>query len=171
MQGPAARARAALCSTFLVCLVCSVGLIWPTAPLLANAETPAGAVATGNIEVIIEGLSTDDASVEVNLWRGADGWLDRSSDLSRYRTLTVRGEAGTARALFLAVPHRDYAVTAYQDDNENGRLDQGLFRIPKERLGFSNGLRPKFSAPEYVDAAVLLESDVLRVHIHLHRMP
>ena len=135
-------------------------------PALAE---PAGS--TGTLIVLISGLTEPDATVEVNLWRGAEGWLDRDSDLSRYRTETVQGKAGVAQAVFRDLPHRDYAVTAYQDDNNNSRLDQGMFRIPKERLGFSNGLRPRFSAPGYEDAAVLLEGDELRVEIHLHRMP
>ena len=136
------------------------------APVFSEVERP-----TGTLVVTITGLTVPDAAIEVNVWRGADGWLDRSSDLSRYQTLTVQGVAGTARAVFHDLPHRDYAVTAYQDDNGDGRLNQGMFRIPKERLGFSNGLRPRFSAPRYEDAAVLLREEELQVEIQLHRMP
>ena len=148
----------------LVC--CLLTLFWPFGPALAG-----DAFSTGTIEVVVEGLTAENALVEVNLWQGADGWLDRDSDASRYRTSSVQGVAGTAQAVFEAVPHGDYAVTAYQDDNDNGRLDQGMFRLPKERLGFSNGLRPRFAAPAYEDAAVYLENDLLQVRIHLHRMP
>ena len=38
-----------------------------------------------------------------------------------------------------------YAVSVYQDSNNNGQLDTGLFGIPKEKYGFSNGARrPNF---------------------------
>lgn len=143
-----------------------------TAPATTAPETTGvEEAASGSIVVVITGLTEPDAAVEVNVWRGKDGWLDRSSNRSRYRTSTVRGEAGRARAVFHDLSHRDYAVTAYQDDNENSRLDQGMFRIPRERLGFSNGLRPRFSAPKYENAAVQLNSDELLVEIELHKMP
>ena len=160
-MGSSSPAQSAVCLSLLLLI----------SLLVAAEPSRSTEPATGTLIVIITGLTEPDAAVEVNVWRGADGWLDRSSEESRFRTRTLRGEAGTARAEFPGIPHRDYAVTAYQDDNENSMLDQGMFRKPKERLGFSNGLRPRFSAPKYENAAVQLESDELLVEIQLHKMP
>jgi len=35
----------------------------------------------------------------------------------------------------LAVFHNEYVISVYQDANNNGRLDYGLFGIPKELVG------------------------------------
>ncbi len=128
-------------------------------------------MASGRLVVVVNGTTAPDALVEVALWRGADGWLDRRGGSSRYQTVVVRAEEGVAQAVFESLAYRDYAVTAYQDDNENGSLDTGILRIPKERLGFSNGVRPRFSAPKYEDAAVMLQDPELEIEIILNRMP
>ena len=112
-----------------------------------------------------------DSLVEVNLWQGADGWLDRDSDRSLSRTATTRAETGVAEVVFEGLARRDYAVTAFQDDNGNGSLDTGMFRIPREKLGFSNNVRPRFRSPPYEAAAVELDEETLRIEIRLVRMP
>jgi len=42
-----------------------------------------------------------------------------------------------------------YAIAVYQDINGNGKLDTGLFGIPKEPYGFSNNFKPVFSGPTF----------------------
>jgi uncharacterized protein (DUF2141 family) len=47
-----------------------------------------------------------------------------------------------------------YAISVYQDLNNNGKLDLGMFHKPAEPVGFGNNFRPRFSAPKYEDCAV-----------------
>lgn len=56
----------------------------------------------------------------------------------------------TTVALGLHPPGR-YAVRTYQDENGNGRLDLGMFRIPKEGVGSSNNPKALMSAPKLDD--------------------
>ncbi len=56
--------------------------------------------------------------------------------------------------LDLELPQGEYAVLVYQDMNGNKKLDLGLFNIPKEPTGFSNNFRPRFSKPQFKDAAI-----------------
>ena len=47
---------------------------------------------------------------------------------------------------FDKLPMGRYAVSVFQDKNNNGQLDSGLFGIPTEKYGFSNGARrPNFN--------------------------
>jgi uncharacterized protein (DUF2141 family) len=39
---------------------------------------------------------------------------------------------------FTNLPKGSYAVSVYQDSNDNEQLDKGFLGIPKERFGFSN---------------------------------
>ncbi len=41
-----------------------------------------------------------------------------------------------------------YAVKAYHDENNNGKLDTGMFGIPKESWGVSNNVKVVMSAPK-----------------------
>lgn len=45
----------------------------------------------------------------------------------------------------------EYAVAVFHDENGNGKMDKGMFGIPKEPYGFSNNFRPKMSAPKFSD--------------------
>ena len=46
---------------------------------------------------------------------------------------------------FTDLPEGVYAVSVYQDANDNGQLDKNIFGIPKEKYGFSNGSdRPNY---------------------------
>lgn len=62
------------------------------------------------------------------------------------------------------------AVAASLDRNENGRLDKGLFGIPKEEWGVSGGARPAMRAPRFEEAAfVLPEGTNTHIEIRLKR--
>jgi uncharacterized protein (DUF2141 family) len=56
--------------------------------------------------------------------------------------------AVTDRAMtvtFTGLPAGQYAVSVYQDANDNERLDTNIFGIPKEKYGFSgNAGRPDY---------------------------
>jgi uncharacterized protein (DUF2141 family) len=46
---------------------------------------------------------------------------------------------------FTNLPKGQYAVSVYQDSNNNEQLDKNLFGIPKEKYGFSNNSdRPNY---------------------------
>lgn len=45
-----------------------------------------------------------------------------------------------------------YAVSAFLDENGNGRLDRNAFGLPKEPWGVSNNARPALRAPRFSEA-------------------
>lgn len=45
---------------------------------------------------------------------------------------------GQVKAIFKKIPHGDYAVSAFYDENGNGELDYNFLGIPKESAGVSN---------------------------------
>ena len=47
------------------------------------------------------------------------------------------------------LPLGNYAVTVYQDLNQNGNLDRGMFGKPIEPYGFSNNPTSGFRAPTF----------------------
>lgn len=57
-------------------------------------------------------------------------------------------------ALTLELEAGEYAVSTFLDENNNGKLDQNVVGIPKERFGFSNNPRILTGAPSYRDCAV-----------------
>ncbi|MEL6370620.1 MAG: DUF2141 domain-containing protein [Pseudomonadota bacterium] len=53
-----------------------------------------------------------------------------------------------------ALPDGEYAFVAYLDENRDGKLNRSIIGSPKEPFGFSNGVRPKLSKPDFEDAKV-----------------
>jgi len=52
-----------------------------------------------------------------------------------------------------------YAVRVFQDENNNGKLDTGIFGIPKEKWGVSNNIKPMFSGPKFEEIVFEVNAD------------
>lgn len=53
---------------------------------------------------------------------------------------------------FDTVPAGTYAISAFFDENSNGKLDTNGLGIPKENYGFSNNVRPLTRAANFEEA-------------------
>jgi uncharacterized protein (DUF2141 family) len=61
-------------------------------------------------------------------------------------------QSGTTVVRVRGVPPGQYAIQAFQDENDNHRVDRALFGIPKEGVGFSNDAPIGLGPPKW-DAA------------------
>jgi len=52
-----------------------------------------------------------------------------------------------------------YAVTFFQDENGNNKLDTGAYGIPTEKYGFSNNFRPTMGPPTFNDCMIEIKED------------
>jgi uncharacterized protein (DUF2141 family) len=71
---------------------------------------------------------------------------------------------GVTTVIVRNVPPGQYAVQAYQDENDNHDVDRGLFGIPREGIGFSRDARIMFGPPKWADAEFAIAGDT---HIDL----
>lgn len=67
--------------------------------------------------------------------------------------------AGTTKIVVRNLPPGDYAIQATLDENGNGRVDRGLFGIPREGVGFSNDAPIRLGPPKWRDARVHVAED------------
>lgn len=67
------------------------------------------------------------------------------------------------------VPPGNYAVSIYLDENENGKLDSGIFGIPKEPVGASNNPRSRMGPPRFDDCVFTMTSAAKTLDINLVR--
>lgn len=67
-------------------------------------------------------------------------------------TTRVSLTSTSARCVFDGVSPGPYAIGVYQDENNNGQLDTGIFGIPVEPMGVSNNVRPLLGPPSFNDA-------------------
>jgi uncharacterized protein (DUF2141 family) len=105
-----------------------------------------GATSPTSIEVAVRNVRTAQGRVHVDICTRATFLKD----------CAYMGEApariGTTTVLVPNVPPGLYAAQAFHDRNNNGKVDQGLFGIPKEGVGFSNDAL-HMSTPKFDDAA------------------
>lgn len=77
------------------------------------------------------------------------GLMDEDGEQIEGKRVAVTAEQ--LEVAFAPVPPGRYAVRTYQDENGNGKLDLGLFKIPKEGVGCSNNVKGFMSAPALKD--------------------
>jgi hypothetical protein len=64
-------------------------------------------------------------------------------------------------------PPGRYAVIAFHDENDNGRLDESPWGVPTEGYGFSNDAQGFLAAPSFEAAGVMLDAGDSAVTISL----
>lgn len=84
-----------------------------------------------------------------------------------------RGVVSEAASEWLVVtvpdlPPGKYAVAAYVDTNNNGKLDKNFLGVPKEIYGFSNDARGMFGPPDFSAAVFKVGDTAITKSIQLH---
>ena len=113
--------------------------------------TTALAAGDANLRVVATNLKSDQGKVYVWVYDKKDDWLS-----DRYRTQKSVPVAGNRQGdrvtVELLLPAGEYALSIFQDVNDDGKLERNFIGLPKEPAGLSNNLRPKFGPPKYKDA-------------------
>ena len=96
-------------------------------------------------------------TIHVALW-DADGFLG-------HPVVEVRIAAGAVTDFHFDVKRGRWALSAYEDVNENGRLDMGMFG-PKEPSGFWRAFHA-WRKPRFEDVAVEVAGDTAGIEIRV----
>ena len=128
--------------------------------LLALASLSAAVRAEAVLEVEIECLRSAHGKVRLALFDSPQTHLETAV---RSGTLAVPEDRVVWRVLEL--PVGDFSLAVYHDRNDNGRLDRGLFGLPAEPYGFSNGLRARFGPPSWRSAHFSVKEPATKISI------
>lgn len=63
----------------------------------------------------------------------------------------------------------DYLISAFQDANNNGRIDTGLFGIPKELVGLSNYFGRGYPSNNFDRHKILIDNTTGKIVIGLYK--
>lgn len=108
------------------------------------------------IKVNVTGFSNNDGTAYVALY-------NKSSDFPVYgkqlegKVVSIKDKK--CEVSFKNLKQGSYAIAVYHDENNNNKLDKNLFGAPTESYGFSNNIRPMFSAPTFDECKFYLSSD------------
>jgi uncharacterized protein (DUF2141 family) len=80
---------------------------------------------------------------------------------------TALVQKNNAQLVFQNVPPGTYAVRLFQDENDNKKMDTGIFGIPKEGWGVSNNVKASFGPPKF-DAMLFTVNSDKSITIHIN---
>jgi uncharacterized protein (DUF2141 family) len=113
-------------------------------PLLAAAPAP---LPSGTLVIQVGNVRNATGRVHVDLCPQA---LFLKEDCP-YRA-EAPAHPGVTQLVIRGVAPGRYGIQASHDENGNGKVDRGVFGIPKEGVGFSNDAPIRLSPPKWSDA-------------------
>lgn len=94
--------------------------------------------AQNTLTVRVSDLNDSEGSLMIALYDSQETFL--SPVIKRAKNPIIQGNS--AEIIFENLPNGEYAITFYQDSNNNRILDLGEYKIPIEKYGFSNNVDP-----------------------------
>lgn len=115
------------------------------------------------ISLVVTGAEPGIGQVLVSLFESEETYME--APLSE-ANVDVDGEGKVLFSLGEFTPG-EYAIVVIYDENENGKLDTGMFRIPKEKIGYSNNAKGKFGPAKWTDVRFLVTDTDVNVDVQL----
>ena len=121
--------------------------------LLTLAITAPAAALADTLTITVTGVRDDKGTVRAAIYDNEASF----PKLGEARAAAiVKAAAGEIRLVIENLPPGRYAVAAFHDENDNGKLDRDSLGIPTEGYGFSNDARGSFGPPKFAQAAFQL---------------
>lgn len=133
--------------------VMAAGLVMMLGGHSAEAEE---SVATNVLEFETQNRNADGV-VRCGLFKEA-GWLKDA-----FRPAIVKISKTTALCVFKEIPTGTYGISAFHDEDNDGKLDTNLVGYPVEEYCSSNNARNMFSAPSWKDAKFAYKGGTMRL--------
>jgi uncharacterized protein (DUF2141 family) len=115
-----------------------------------TAFSPAWAL---DLTVEVSGTRSEKGQVLAAIYDSEGNWL--KTPLQGVRVDAV----GRTVLVFRDLPQGRYGITAFHDENSNGKLDANAMGMPTEAYGFSRDARGLFGPPKFADAVIELKAD------------
>ncbi|NJM69726.1 MAG: DUF2141 domain-containing protein [Scytonema sp. RU_4_4] len=120
---------------------------------VVSLTSPSFSAEQSSVTVNLSGLRSQKGNIVVCLWRQQNKDFPICSNKASFQHVTAKATASTIEVQFQNVPSGDYAISAFHDENQNGKIDKGFMGRPKEGIGFSNMTkergRPSFDKAKF----------------------
>ena len=127
-----------------------------TLSILTTFCIASSALAT-TLKLEVSGFASTAGVGRVSIFKGKDGFPSDVSKAVSLQVLKIEGDRA-----YLVLPNVEpgtYALAAFHDEDNNGKLNTGLFGMPKEAYGFSNDARGSFGPPSFEDASFVVSGE------------
>ncbi len=116
-----------------------------------GSPAPAQQPTENLIHVEISGLRNEKGQVLCAIYSSADGFPKRSDKALAHARSSISDRHAVCD--FPGLNAGTYAISLFQDENSNGKLDTNIMGIPREGVGASNNAKGHFGPPKFEAAA------------------
>jgi uncharacterized protein (DUF2141 family) len=131
--------------------------------VLLYCSTLAAAGAT-DLTITVSGVKDNDGYLVATIFNSESSFLKRPEAFASFRIKASQRNVGFS---VKNLPPGKYAVNAFHDQNDNGKLDFDANGAPTEVYGFSNDARGTLGPPEWAQAAFELGDQAKTISIKL----
>ncbi|MBP2833800.1 DUF2141 domain-containing protein [Aquimarina sp. U1-2] len=110
-----------------------------------------------NVQLLveIEGIQTIKGTLYIALFSEPYDFPNvEKTKIKDFKTVEHQKETFT-----FSVPEGTYAITVFQDLDEDKEFDKNFFGVPKEPYCLSNNVKPKLSTPDFEDCAFTVSTN------------
>jgi uncharacterized protein (DUF2141 family) len=124
-------------------------------PVAANAA---------DLTIKLSGAKNAEGAVSAAIYASKESFPKEGQQVAAFRE---KASTGTLSITFHDLPPGRYAVTAFHDENGNGKLDRDATGIPSEGYGVSNDARELLSPPYWDKASFELGAEPKTVTVKI----
>ena len=131
--------------------------------LMVIALTTSTTFGQESLDIKITNIKKNTGKVVVEIFNEKTSWLK-----TPFQKIVLSSNQNVQIASF-KVPYGNYAITIYQDLNDNGEADMNFLGIPKELVGFGNNYKP-FGEPKFESCSVEFKATSKPQEIKLYKV-
>jgi uncharacterized protein (DUF2141 family) len=103
-------------------------------PLIATSAS----AEQSSVTVNLSGIRSQKGNVVVCLWSKENKDFPFCSSATAYKSTSIKADNSSLVATFQTIPSGEYALSAFHDENGNGKLDTNWMGMPKEGMAAAN---------------------------------
>ncbi len=134
-----------------------------TVTTIATLFITSKSFAQESLVIKISNIQKNKGKVIVEIYTSETSWLE-----SPYKKMVLSTGQDVQTASF-QVPYGKYAISVYQDLNDNGEADMNFLGIPKELVGFGNNFKP-FGEPKFESCLIEFNATSKPEEIKLYKV-
>ncbi len=139
-------------------------MVFPCSVAAEAPHTEKHCQAHGMLVVRVKGVAETKGVLEIALCRSSEEW---KGETAYFKTARIAATAGMVEYVFDDLAEGEYAIKAFQDENNNHVLDKDFMGVPLEGYGFSTSAPALFGPPPYHKAAFRFKGPAMTLEITL----
>lgn len=136
---------------------------------LEGYAQPAPENKSGTIRLKVEGVVAGQGKVRIALEKNKKDFESGDFEKPDYLSRVVSAKGDSVSVIFPAIPYGTYAIKAFQDLDDDGKMKTGFMGAPEEPWGFSNDATGFMGPADFSDSKFDLNAPDLELTIHLKK--